>query len=68
MTEFAHCLICGNSVSSMNGELIIPRTNNTILHLFSAKTLKDYKLLYNVGTISSMTEVHPLLWESRTAV
>lgn len=48
-------------VSSMNGEMMITRTNKTVLCLCSAKTLRDYKLLYNIGTTSSMTEVHPLL-------
>lgn len=61
MTEFALCLIFGNITSSMNGEMMIARTNNIILHLCSAKTLRHYKLFYNSGTISSVTEIHPLL-------
>lgn len=40
MTEFAHCLICGNITSSMNGEMMIATTNNIILHLCRAKTLR----------------------------
>lgn len=68
MTEFAHCLICGNVTPSMNGEMRIARTNNIILHLCSAKTLSHYKMFYNTGTISSVSAVHPLLWESRAAV
>ena len=54
--------------SSVSGEIMIARANNTILHLCSAKTLRDNKLLYNTGTISSMTEVHPPLWESNAAI
>lgn len=54
--------------SSVNGEVMIVGANNIILHLCSTKTLGDHKLLYNIGTSSSMTEVHPLLWESSTTI
>lgn len=64
MTEFAHCVICENITSCMNGEMMIAATNNIILHLCSAKTLRHYKLFCNIGTIFSVPEVHQLLWRA----
>jgi len=32
------------------------------------QNLKESNLLYNIGPISAMTEVHPHLWESSTAI